>query len=153
MNDATGIRLEWIVNDGISRSLVSVLINVCLCRHGCKAGSSSWVRDPTGKGGHSECIPDAPYSPRQLVTPGNALKGQCVSGHGSPIWASVSPSLVPRPRMKRESGLVSTVCNCTNDSGNLLRTSPIMDKLRMVVMRRNTQTRYTACSVAAVFMW
>ena len=31
------------------------------------------------------------------------------------------------------------------------RTSPIMDKLHVVVMRRNNQTRYTACSVAAVF--
>ena len=97
------------------------------------------------------CIPDVPYSPRRLVTPGNALKGQCVSGHGSPIWAPVSPNLVPRPHMKRESGLVSTVCAYTNDSGILLQTSPIMDKLHIVVMRRNTQTRYTACSVAAVF--
>ena len=51
-----------------------------------------------------------------------------------------------------ESGLVSTVRACVNDSGNLLRTSPIMDKLHVVVIRRNNQTRYTACSVAAVFM-
>ena len=29
------------------------------------------------------------------------------------------------------------------------RTSPIMDKLHMVVMRRDNPTRYTACSVAA----
>ena len=50
-----------------------------------------------------------------------------------------------------KSGLVSTVCACANDSGNLPRTSPIMDKLHVVVMRRNNQTRYTACSVAAVF--
>ena len=50
-----------------------------------------------------------------------------------------------------KSGLVSTVCACANDSGNLLQTSPIMDKLHVVVMRRNNQTRYTACSVAAVF--
>ena len=49
-----------------------------------------------------------------------------------------------------KSGLASTVCACTNDSGNLLRTSPIMDKLHVVVMQRNNQTRYTACSVAAV---
>ena len=48
-------------------------------------------------------------------------------------------------------GLVSTVCACANDSGNLLRTNPIMDKLHVVVKRRNNQTRYTACSVAAVF--
>ena len=50
-----------------------------------------------------------------------------------------------------KSGLVSTVCACANDSGNFSRTSPIMDKLHVVVMRRNNQTRYTACSVAAVF--
>ena len=50
-----------------------------------------------------------------------------------------------------KSGLVSTVCTCANDSRNLLRTSPIMDKLHVVVMRRNNQTRYTACSVAAGF--
>ena len=43
-----------------------------------------------------------------------------------------------------KSGLVSTVCACVNDSGNLPRTSPIMDKLHVVVMRRNNQTRYTA---------
>ena len=43
------------------------------------------------------------------------------------------------------SGLVSTVSACANDSGNLLRTSPIMDKLHVVVMRRSNQTRYTAC--------
>ena len=49
-----------------------------------------------------------------------------------------------------KSGLVSTVCACANDSGNLPRTSPIMDKLHVVVMRRNNRTRYTACSVAAV---
>ena len=47
-----------------------------------------------------------------------------------------------------KSGLVSTVCACAYDSGNLLQTSPIMDKLHMIVMRRNNQTRYTACSVA-----
>ena len=50
-----------------------------------------------------------------------------------------------------KSGLVSTVSACANDSGNLPRTSPIMDKLHVVVMRRNNQTRYAACSVAAVF--
>ena len=50
-----------------------------------------------------------------------------------------------------KSGLVSTVCACANDSGNFLRTSPIMDKLHVVVMRRNNQTRYTAYSVAADF--
>ena len=52
-----------------------------------------------------------------------------------------------------KSGLVSTVCTCANDSGNLPRTSPIMDKLHVVVMQRNNQTRYTACSVTAVFTW
>ena len=52
-----------------------------------------------------------------------------------------------------KSGLVSTVSACANDSGNLPRTCPIMDKLHVVVMRRNNQTRYTACSVAAVFTW
>ena len=46
--------------------------------------------------------------------------------------------------------LVSTVCTCANDSGNLLRTSPIMDMLHVVVMWRNNQTRHMACSVAAV---
>ena len=50
-----------------------------------------------------------------------------------------------------KSGLVSTVCACANDSGNFLRTSPIMDKLHVVAMRRNNQTRYTAYSVAADF--
>ena len=50
-----------------------------------------------------------------------------------------------------KSGLVSTVCACANHSGNLPRTSPIMDKLHVVVMRRNNQTRYTASSVAAGF--
>ena len=50
-----------------------------------------------------------------------------------------------------KSGLASTVCACANDSGNLPRMSPIMDKLHVVVMRRYNQTRYTACSVAAVF--
>ena len=50
-----------------------------------------------------------------------------------------------------KSGPVSTVCACASDSGNPLRTSPIMDKLHAVVMRRNNQTRYTACGVAAVF--
>ena len=53
----------------------------------------------------------------------------------------------------RKSGLVSTVYACTNDSGNLLQMSPIMDKLHVVVMQRNNQTRYKACSVAAVFTW
>ena len=48
-----------------------------------------------------------------------------------------------------KSGLVSTVCACANDSGNFSRTSPIMDKLHVVVMRRDNQTRYTACSLAA----
>ena len=52
-----------------------------------------------------------------------------------------------------KNGLVSTVCACANDSGNLPQTSPIMDKLQVVVMQRNNQTRYTACSVAAVFTW
>ena len=50
-----------------------------------------------------------------------------------------------------KSSLVSTVCACANDSGNFSRTSPIMDKSHVVVMRRNNQTRYTAYSVAAVF--
>ena len=50
-----------------------------------------------------------------------------------------------------KSGLVSTVCACANNSRNFSQTSPIMDKLHVVVMRRNNQTRYMACSVAAVF--
>ena len=33
-----------------------------------------------------------------------------------------------------KSGLVSTVCACASDSGNLLRTSPMMDKLHVVVI-------------------
>ena len=65
-------------------------------------------------------------------------------------YKCVGFSLVPRPRIRRESGLVSTVCACANDSGNFPRTSPNTDKLHLVVMRRNNQTRYTACSVAAV---
>ena len=50
-----------------------------------------------------------------------------------------------------KSGLVSTVCACVNDSGNFPQTSPNKDKLHIVVMWRNNQTRYTACGVAAVF--
>ena len=42
-----------------------------------------------------------------------------------------------------KSGLVSTVCACANNSGNFPRTSPNTDKLTVVVMRRNNQTRYT----------
>ena len=42
-----------------------------------------------------------------------------------------------------KSGLVSTACACANNSGNFPRTSPNTDKLHMVVMRRNDQTRYT----------
>ena len=41
-----------------------------------------------------------------------------------------------------KSGLVSTVCACVNSSGNFPRTSPNTDKLHMVVMRRDNQTRY-----------
>ena len=52
-----------------------------------------------------------------------------------------------------KSGLVSTVCACANDSGNFPRTSPNTDKLNLVVMRKNNQTRYTACSVGALFTW
>ena len=63
----------------------------------------------------------------------------------------VQCSLVPGHVGGGKSGLVSTVCACANDSGNLPRMSPIMDKLHVVVMQRNNQTRYTACSVAAVF--
>lgn len=37
------------------------------------------------------------------------------------------------------SGLVFTVCACANDSGNLPRMSPIMDKLHVVVMQRITK--------------
>ena len=75
------------------------------------------------------------------------IKIKCPTHSHIPIIFNLS--LVPRPRGRRESGLVSTVCACASDSGNLLRTSPIMDKLHVVVMRRNNQTRYTACSVAA----
>ena len=60
-------------------------------------------------------------------------------------------SLVPRPRVRGKSGLVSTVCACANDSGNFPWMSPVTDKLQVVVLRRNNQARYTACSVAAVF--
>ena len=41
-----------------------------------------------------------------------------------------------------KSGLVSIVCACATDSGNLRRTSPILYKLHVVVMWRNNQTRY-----------
>ena len=44
--------------------------------------------------------------------------------------------------VRGKSGLVSTVCACAN-CGNFPRTSPNTDKLHMVVMRRNNQTRYT----------
>ena len=38
-----------------------------------------------------------------------------------------------------KSGLVSTVCACTNDSRNLPQMSPIRDKLHVVVMQRITK--------------
>ena len=70
------------------------------------------------------------------------LSGECLS----------CISLIPRPRGRREKWPgAGGVCTCVNDSGNFSRTSPIMDKLHVVVMWRNNQTRYTACSVAAVF--
>ena len=68
-------------------------------------------------------------------------------------FAALNSSLIPRPRVRGESGLVSTVCACANDFGNFPRMSPITDKLHVVVLRRNNQARYTACSVAAVFTW
>ena len=70
-----------------------------------------------------------------------------------PGWARVWLRLASYPGHVGggKSGLVSTVYACANDSGNFSRTSPIMDKLHVVVMRRKNQTRYTACSVAAVF--
>ena len=55
-------------------------------------------------------------------------------------------ALYPGHVVGGKSGLVSTVCSCANDSENFPRTSPNTDKLHMVVMRRNNQTRYTACS-------
>ena len=64
-------------------------------------------------------------------------------------YLGMTLALYPGHMGRGKSGLVSTVCACANDSGNLLWTSPIMDKLHVVVMRRNTQTRYMACSVAA----
>ena len=67
-----------------------MLVNVHL-RHGCQAGQAVGSGNPTGKGGHSECILDAPYSARRLVAPGNVLGGQCVCGHGTSIRAPVSP--------------------------------------------------------------
>ena len=65
--------------------------------------------------------------------------------------ATISISSYPGHVGGGKSGLVSTVCACANDSRNVSRTSPIMDKLHVVVMRRNNQTTYTACSVTAVF--
>ena len=67
-------------------------------------------------------------------------------------FAALNSSLIPRPRVRGESGLVSTVCACANDFGNFSRMSPITDKLHVVVLRRNNQARYTACSVAAVYV-
>ena len=64
---------------------------------------------------------------------------------------TVSISLVPRPHGRREKRPGIHYLPCENDSRNFSRTSPIMDKLHVVVMRRNNQTRYTAYSVAAVF--
>ena len=64
---------------------------------------------------------------------------------GNPI------ALYPGQVFGGKCGLVYTVYACTDDSGNFPLTSPNMDKFHMVVMRRNNQTRYTACSVAAVF--
>ena len=65
-------------------------------------------------------------------------------------WPSLA--LYPGHMEGGKSGLISIVCACVNDSRNLQRTSLIMDKLHVVVMWRNNQTRYRACSVAAVFM-
>ena len=73
--------------------------------------------------------------------------------HQTIYCLTIALALYPGHVVGGKSGLVSTVCVCANDSGNFLRTSPNTDKLHMVVMRRNSQTRYTACSVAAVFTW
>ena len=68
-----------------------------------------------------------------------------------------------------KSGLVSTVCACANDSGKFSRTSPIMDKLHVVVIiivinmvntpRRVQRYRYnrnystTADTIASSSLW
>ena len=62
----------------------------------------------------------------------------------------VAASLVPRPR-GREKWPGIHCLRMRERFRNLLRTGPIMDKLHVVVMRRNNQTRYTASSVAALF--
>ena len=62
-------------------------------------------------------------------------------------YHSLVPALVHKSSLSTS---LSTVCACANNSGNFPRTSPNTDKLHLVVMRRNNQTRYTACSVAAV---
>ena len=65
---------------------------------------------------------------------------------------SLCVSLVPRPRGRREKWPAwYPLFARANDSGNFSRTSPIMDKLHVVVMQRNNRTRYMACSVAALF--
>ena len=46
-----------------------------------------------------------------------------------------------------KSGLVSTLCARANDSGTFPRTSPNSDKLHLVVMQRNNQTRYVLAKV------
>ena len=71
--------------------------------------------------------------------------------HQKLLNSMLNRSLVPRPRGRREKWPGIHCLRMRNDSGNLPRTSPIMDKLHVVVMRRNNQTRYMSCSVAAVF--
>ena len=58
----------------------------------------------------------------------------------------ISTSLLPRPRIRREKwpGI-----HCLHMCERFRKFST--NKLLIVVMQRNNQTRYTACSVAAVF--
>ena len=100
-----------------------------------------------------EFLSDAPFFGLSLWTQFKLALCACASGWSSTLEprSKLGDSLVPRPRVGGKSGLASTVCACANDSGNFPRTSPNTDKLHMAVMRRNNQTRYTACSVGAVF--
>ena len=114
---------------------------------------------------YTQCMPTTLFSPQPTkqtihtcqclrhfsITPNHSNRPTAHALHISPLpFYHTLLASYPGHVGGGKSGLVSTVCACANDSGNFSRTSPIMDKLHVVVMRRNNQTRYTACGVAAV---
>ena len=63
----------------------------------------------------------------------------------------VNISLVPRPRIRREKWPGIHCLRMRERFRKFSANKSEYDKLHLVVMRRNNQTRYTAYSVAAVF--